>query len=82
MRIQSPSRLNSVVRVRGCSLVHVQTFKKGLSKTVAAVYTAYTYGFAIRGCKPKFRFMHTLTRRHREVPGSSLGGGIFFIFLQ
>ncbi len=24
--------------------------------------------------------MHTLTRRHREVPGSSLGGGIFYIF--
>jgi hypothetical protein len=27
----------------------MKNFKKVLSKTVAAVYTAYTYGFAIRG---------------------------------
>ena len=33
----------------------MKNFKKGLSKTVASVYTAHTYGFAIRG--------HALPRR-------------------
>ncbi len=27
----------------------MKNFRRGLSKTVASVYTAHTYGFAIRG---------------------------------
>ena len=44
MVIQRQSRLNSVARVRGCSLVHVQTFKKGLSNAGYALHTQrYVY---------------------------------------
>ncbi len=48
----------------------MKTFKKGLSKTVASVYTAHTYSFAIRGYRKTVAplyFADTYAHRHTQT---------------